>query len=279
MTAPDVAFLAGLDRLTEAMQRHAAARRLAPYAPSLEATLVQHWARQKRMTVTRLGKHRERFPVLVERLSDSDWMADWRMISLETGAALTAALQEVMRSAFAAGAQGTISAAQVALAFDVATDPGAVQWLSARAAARVSMIDETTRKKLRQLLTQAGREGWSWNRTARQIETMFDGFTGRGTAPRHLRTRGELVAVTELADAMGEGQAQVRGRYRELGLAVKKSWVTVGDDRVDPHCLANEAAGWIDDRESFPSGADREPDHPGCRCAVVAQVLVPGETT
>lgn len=53
-----------------------------------------------------------------------------------------------------------------------------------------------------------------------------------------------------------------------------KSWLTAGDDRVDAHCRANEAAGWIPLDQPFPSGHQRAQGHQACRCTTLYEVDV-----
>lgn len=54
-----------------------------------------------------------------------------------------------------------------------------------------------------------------------------------------------------------------------LGLAMEKSWLTVGDNRVSDGCAENEGAGWIPLDEPFPSGDQAPLRFPGCRCTAL----------
>ena len=74
------------------------------------------------------------------------------------------------------------------------------------------------------------------------------------------RERARTVARTETATAQGQGAkgaAIVQGRD-------EKHWVTQGDDAVEGDCLENEAAGWTDIGQPFPTGVDTIPQHPNC---------------
>ena len=79
--------------------------------------------------------------------------------------------------------------------------------------------------------------------------------------------RAQMIANTELNNAMSEASLQT---YKRLNIA-GKSWATVGDDRVDPECLANEADGIIPMDQTFSAGKQRPPQHPRCRCTLVPE--------
>ena len=79
------------------------------------------------------------------------------------------------------------------------------------------------------------------------------------------KARGEMIARTETATALGQGQktaALAQGRN-------EKRWVTQGDFEVDDDCVNNAAQHWIEVIQPFRSGHDTVPAHPSCRCTVV----------
>jgi hypothetical protein len=147
----------------------------------------------------------------------------------------------------------------------------AVDDLARRGAERVTGIAETTRKRLRTLLTRAADEGWSYQRTAKEITALYRGFAGPPLAvrPRHLRSRAEAIAVFELGDAYEHGNLLVAQDLQDAGLEMEKSWLTVGDDRVRTDHRANQGEGWIPLDQAFGSGDDRPPADPGCRCTLL----------
>ena len=51
-----------------------------------------------------------------------------------------------------------------------------------------------------------------------------------------------------------------------------KRWMNMGDDRVSDGCIENGNAGWIDNKEAFPSGHQFPPRFPGCRCGCGSRV-------
>jgi CBS domain-containing protein len=48
--------------------------------------------------------------------------------------------------------------------------------------------------------------------------------------------------------------------------------MNMGDDRVSDGCIENGNAGWIDNKEAFPSGHQFPPRFPGCRCGCGSRV-------
>ena len=98
-------------------------------------------------------------------------------------------------------------------------------------------------------------------------QTMAD-MTEAELAKRRL-----VIARTETARAMSAGDAIIA----KADGAKYKTWITVGDDRVSDECQACEAQGWIGVDETFSSGEDHPPNHPGCRCALSYRTDPPSE--
>ena len=90
---------------------------------------------------------------------------------------------------------------------------------------------------------------------------------------KELADRKRTIARTEQRIATSEGN---RVSAEERG-AQFKAWITVGDDRVDEHCEANEAQGWIKIKDVFSSGSAQVPDHPNCRCTNAYRTAPPNE--
>lgn len=114
------------------------------------------------------------------------------------------------------------------------------------------------------------------NLTRARVNTLVAGTIERGdslgTLSKSLRNdfafspkRARLVARTETATALGQGQQQAA---KSKGFS-EKSWVTQGDALVVDVCKVNEAVGWISMSDPFPSGIDTIPQHPNCRCTVL----------
>lgn len=271
-------FVARLDHYTEAVRTGRRDRALAPHERRLERQLGVWWRAQKRETLRRLRRYRTRFPDrdLAESISGDELDRAWAQIARTTARRLVPVLDATTRKALEAGIVHALAQVAVDVDFDVKS-PQAIAWLRDRAAELVARIDDTTRAGLRDLLAQSADEGWSWQRTAKAIEDRFDGFSSRA-AQQHLRTRAELVATTELADAHGAGQDLARQHLASLGLDVRKTWHTSLGQRVCPVCDGNASVGEIAQADSFPGGVDREPQHPACRCVTTTRVVVDEET-
>ena len=147
-------------------------------------------------------------------------------------------------------------------------NPAAVGYADDYAALRVTRINEVTRQGIRGLVSEAVADGWSYQQLAGAIRETYAGFT-TPKPQQHIRDRAELVAVTEVGNAYEAGTAGTIRQLEQTGLAMEKSWLTVGDDRVDDECAGNEAAGWIPATAAFPSGHDRPLAHPACRCTLL----------
>jgi SPP1 gp7 family putative phage head morphogenesis protein len=78
-----------------------------------------------------------------------------------------------------------------------------------------------------------------------------------------MQSRASLIARTETADALGQS---FEDRGKEMGIEGKE-WITAGDDKVSDGCKENGAVGVIPFDNAFPSGDQRPPRFPGCRCA------------
>lgn len=244
---------------------------LGPSANRIRRALRTMWRDQRKATVAALRKKRSAF---AEADTPPAWEADWNRIAAASARRLEVVLDAEYPRGLRTGARHAIADCAAEISFDVA-HPDAVAWTQGRAATRVAAINEATRDSLRVLLANAIESGQSWTATAREIESMFAGFSG-SVGQTYLRTRAELVAVTEMAEAYEYGQGVVRSDLSALGLAVEKQWLTVGDARVSGECRDNEAEGWIPNAASFGSGASAPPEHPGCRCSSLSRVNTEG---
>lgn len=263
--------------LAEAVKANRRAIVLGPPTARVNKALRKMWRAQRIAIVAHLRAHRSAFAV-TEALREAnvpDWEGRWDAIENATRRDLETTLDAQYPKAMGAGARHAIADCAATISFSV-RHPDAVAWMAGRSADRVAAINATTRDGLRTLLAQAVDEGWSWTRTARAIEAQFAGFSG-AVPQSFLRTRAELVAVTEMAEAYEHGQSVVRGDLEGLGLAVEKSWQSVNDERVSADCLGNQGQGWIPNADSFGSGASSPPEHPGCRCTSLSRVNTEGE--
>ena len=103
---------------------------------------------------------------------------------------------------------------------------------------------------------------------AKAIKDRYQEFAV-GVPQQHIRSRAELISITEAGMAYESGSSIVVRDLQDAGLRMEKSWLTVGDQRVDPHCAANQAQGWIAFDEAFSDGSMQPLSHPACRCTAL----------
>lgn len=124
-------------------------------------------------------------------------------------------------------------------------------------------IDQGTRDRLRLVIAAGLASNDGLDAITQRIEQDF------AFSPE----RADLIARTEISRA--NEQAKLDG-WRDIashGVRVRKSWLTVGDDRVDEDiCGPNEDEGPIDLDEDFQSGDDAPPGHPNCRCVLILEL-------
>lgn len=146
-------------------------------------------------------------------------------------------------------------------------EPSFVALMRQRAAQKITGIDATTRDLIAALVDEAVRENWAYTKLAAALRKLFKGFI-TPVRQRHLRDRAELIAVTEVGQAYIDGQMDLGRRREAAGVAIEKSWLTVGDDRVSEGCRENQAQGWLPFAQAFKSGHASPLRFPGCRCAM-----------
>lgn len=266
-------LLATIDRLVEANAALRKRRALDRLERRLTEALRRAFLAQGRAFLSRLERLRDRFPPegrLQEALEEADWGPLFDQAALETLRLFQEPLDESTRQALEAGALALIAELGSTLDFSL-EHPRAVEYLQQRGAERVTQINETTRRYLRTILTQAAAEGWSYDRVARAIRERYAEFAGPPlrVRPRHIRSRAHAVAVFELGDAYEHGNMLVARELQAAGLVMEKAWLTVGDDRVRPEHRANQEQGWIPLDQTFSSGHQRPPTDPGCRCTLL----------
>ena len=175
----------------------------------------------------------------------------------ETTYAVNAASYEV-------GGKQAIVDLQMATAFNV-DNPRALNYLANRAAFSVRQINETTRSALHTIINEAAENGWSYDKTAKEIRDKFVSFSAK-KPQKHIRSRAHLIAITESGNAYEHGALEAGKQLQDLGIKMQKKWSTTGDQRVSQGCEENEGMGWIDHDRVFESGHDAPLRFPGCRC-------------
>jgi uncharacterized protein with gpF-like domain len=206
-------------------------------------------------------------------LSQSAWLDEWDQVAQDTIDLLLEPVQLAAGAGMEAGAAALGKQLEIDTGFDL-TNPRAVDYLDAHGAEYVAGINETTRERIRTIVRDGAKRGASYTEVANEIADMFVEFAGSSSIVDILlnnvqRSRAEVVAITELGNAYEAGNRIVVDDLAAGGLEMQKSWLTVGDERVDPHCSENQGAGWIPLEDAFPSGHQQPLAHPNCRCTAL----------
>lgn len=260
-----------LEALEESISITTAADDMAPHVERLARHMRRVFNVQRADFLRRFSKLKTLYEVAAlldwdEAAQESDWGPAWDEAALASIEVFRGPLEETIQASVDAGIKAAIADLHVSFSFDL-KNPRAVSYLDHRAADRVALINAETRKQLRTIISAGADDGRTYQQIAKDIRDRFDGFSGKSPL-LHIRDRAELVAVTEVGDGYEEGNREVALGLNERGLPMEKKWVDVGDDRVDPGCRSNSAAGWIGINDHFPTGHMRPLEHPGCRCHV-----------
>jgi flagellar biosynthesis/type III secretory pathway protein FliH len=144
---------------------------------------------------------------------------------------------------------------------DFRLDDAATRKMLAVAAERVVMIDEATRKALREVLQEGQRRGYSDKQIADGVPA--EGYGGvDGLYLNTWRSRAETIARTELSTAQVEASLD---RYQATGLVSRVELVEHTD--TDDECAARNG-------RVVPISSRPQLNHPNCRLSVVPVVDV-----
>lgn len=259
--------VAVLERVNRSLARVQKVEDLRRIEAATTKKLAAQFRNQGRRFVAELGKFKGQFE---EAVGEGSWNRAWDVAASDTAGAMEVAIFDAADKSWKKGAERVVADFGLASSFTLA-NPRAVEYLRNHAADMVAKVDETTRGYIRTLMVKAVDEGWSYDRTAKILIERFEEFAV-GSPLRHIESRAHLIAVTESAYAYEAAGAQVVTQMSERGVPIVKSWITVGDDRVDPDCDGNESEGWIARDANFSSGDSEPPAHPGCRCTAGYQV-------
>lgn len=247
--------------LEKRLTRAASNRKRRKLEQATQPKLVKAFTQQGALFLAEFEQFQTRF---TESLI-TDVLKLWLFIAADTEDGFLVPLQTAMETGLEYGALMQIAALGIEMDFDL-TNEQAVAYLADNAAQKVKAINDTTRDILKTLITNGVRDGQSYTSIADSIKRRFAEFAGKVKAPRHIRSRAELIAVTEIGNAFAEGNQLVVRDLQAKGLRMQKHWLTRGDDRVSKGCRTNEQAGWIDLDTAYPSGDMRPLRFPGCRC-------------
>ncbi len=249
----------------------------------LTADLARLWKRQSRAFIRLLSQYKGRlsrqgleslaYRIAAEAadpISEGEWVELWEDVEKLTEAAFATALVNGMGAALQAG--GDAETLALGVAFDLASQP-AQDFLAEKGGLLITRVNKTTKDQIRVTLGKSWEEKWSWGRLGKELESRFaDMTTPLGPVAKHIRTRGELIAITELGNAFEEGSMQTAQTLESAGVMIEKKWLTSGDARVSAGCRENSAADWLALNGLFPSGHTRPLRFPGCRCSLEKRV-------
>lgn len=263
------AALVAIQQLIEAASVRTKWRKLARPVRTAERAVGAVFRKQGRLFAAGFRGLRAHFAEgrLRESITEDDWLRIWNTVTGETDTLFLDTLTEMMGRGLALGAAQAVSDLDVDYAFQL-SNPRAVAYIEEFGAARVTQINDTTQSVIRNIVTQGTREGWSYDRVAREINRQFSEFAV-GRPQEHIKSRGHLVAITEMGNAYEAGSAVVIDDLQAAGLVMEKKWLTVGDNRVSDGCDANQNEGWIPYSQAFQSGHARPLRFPGCRCTAL----------
>ena len=246
--------------LKEALTRAKIDKTLRPLETKLETQLAVLFKRQGSTLVRSLTRLRSYFREGIEE--DFDTIFD--RVTLDTSADMAEAIQKTYEAALLAGGKALIAEFNSSIVFSL-TNPRAIAYTQDYAADLITGIDETTKKDIRSIIVAGVQNGNSYTQIASQIKARYKQFAV-GVPQKHIRSRAELIAVTEAGNGYQRGNLAAAYAMKESGLLLEKSWRNVGDRRVSQGCKDNTAAGWIALDDAFPSGHDCPLRFPGCRC-------------
>lgn len=129
----------------------------------------------------------------------------------------------------------------------------AQQYAAQQAGELVTGINDTSQQMIADAIEQGIDQQLGVQGTAGLLSDLFDSFSNY---------RSRLIATTEMNDAMSEGMLIKLGA---LGVAYKQ-WIAA--TACCDACADNDDASPIPIDDVFPSGDDRPPAHPNCRCAL-----------
>ncbi len=143
----------------------------------------------------------------------------------------------------------------VPIAFEGPPSSRAVDFAAKRAAQTVTQMDQESKRRLAQVISDAIKNKRGIPGLSRDIRKSFDNMA---------KFRSDMIARTETANALSQASLDSMKAMDITG----KEWVTVGDARVSAECQGNEAEGVIPRDQDFSSGLMRPPQHPNCRCSL-----------
>lgn len=246
--------------LVETLSRRMIDRVLSPQESKLQSTLAKLFERQSRHVLKKLGAIRSYFKE--SAASDFDDLFD--AATLETSAEMQEALQSAVEAALLSGGKALVRDFKSSINFSL-TNPRAIAYTQNYAATAITGIDDTTKADIRRIILAGISDGAPYTEVAANIKARYTQYAV-GVPQQHIRSRAELIAVTELGNAYQAGNLAGAQTIAAAGIKIQKRWLTSNDARVSSGCKANQAQDWIDLDEAHASGHSTPLRFPGCRC-------------
>lgn len=246
--------------LIEAISRKQTDKALAPLETTLTKQLATIFKRQGLAVLREFGTMRSYF----SESAASDFSDLFDSATLETSSDMIDAIDKSVKAAIVSGGKALIADFSAGINFSL-TNPRAIAYTSGYAANAVTGIDNTTRDDLRRIILAGISDGASYSEVAVNIKARYSQYAV-GVPQKHIRSRAELISVTEMGNAYQAGNLAGAQTLADNGLKLEKYWLTSGDDRVSDGCQANQDDGWIKLDKAHNSGDQTPLRFPGCRC-------------
>lgn len=133
------------------------------------------------------------------------------------------------------------------------TGQEAALYASVRAGELVKGINDTTKQRIADAVSTGIEDRLGVDGTAQLLRQVLNDMVA---------SRARMIASTEMNDAFSEATMRKLDRMD----VEWKQWITAG--ACCDECAENEDASPIPIDEEFPSGDQRPPAHPNCRCAL-----------
>ena len=281
----DLAELArAIDRLLEAAAHRERARTIDTERRGLERAMRRAFRTQARAVLAALDPIlRRAFPAApatearrIREADGPDWQAAFDAAADDSRELVTAPLRRSVPRIMQAAGDALLGQEGIGGSFTL-ENPVAVAYLGGGdlkfADELFDGLTDVSRADVARIIQRGVETGASYQTVADELRRKYDSYSNgliRAGAPQeHIRDRAELIATTVAGDAYEAATAAAGRQLADAGLVMEKSWLTVGDDRVDVECEDNEAQGWIPMDDGFRSGHTRPPAHPACRCTAL----------
>ena len=115
----------------------------------------------------------------------------------------------------------------------------------------IESVDQTTKKWLANQILNGEEDQLSWKEIADNVRQVI---------PDYYKGRAETIVKTEVAEIVNDTEQETAIRNE----ATTKVWTAAGMNICDD-CETNDGEE-VGINEAFPSGDDRPPVHPNCKC-------------